>query len=489
MSFRLNRSQSCPELTIDDYKSPIPRRKRAQSVNYFSEDIYPEDVDPRPLQLQSRHSETNLMRIDRQKTFQQQNLLDNTTGDLLAQVVFALNNFTSNVEETVAGNSNSGGINLFSDESILEDEWSIITAPNDPNTQKMPKKLRTRAKSLHTQMSKVSNSIETATPQFTWSGDNNDIQDYINAQWKNQKKGIKKMPKKDTNGVVSISIDKAKDAELNATKESHTNRRKSVFNAFQSIFKRRNTIISSNVEAPIDPNDVFISSEQTNGVAPVKTTIPPNSERKASMKEDIARKPEYIRRFSILSNRSNSSEQVLENTTIADLIRAIENAHIKNMSIGSRRISHAVPRRGSVSFSSPLETPPSAGSNRFNPRKSSMAVPRNRILTTMRQNSSPNRFSVTPVLDSPSSAISLSPIIQRRIRRFSAVPSTTIMPARRSSTSLQTTPLALRRTQFKQTISPLAMPPTNTTASSNPTKHPKLSMLSKNMTNTVDSAE
>lgn len=484
MNFRLNRSQSCPEFTLDDCKSPIPHRKRAQSVNLFNEDKYVEDIEQRPLQLQSSHSESNLMRIDRHKTFNQQNVRDNTS-DVLAQVVFALNNFTSNVEETVgggppSGTASSGGIDLFSDESILEDEWSVVTAPNE----KMPKKFRSRAKSLNPQISKISNSVDAKTPQFTWSGDNNDIQDYINAQVKNQKKVLKKMSKKDTNGIV-INIEKPKDVvEVNETKNVGTNRRMSIRNAFNNVFKRRNTVFNSNTDAVSESNDTFIDIEQSKGI-PMKTSISPAFDRKMSIKGDGFKKPDYIRRFSILSNQSVSSEQVLENTTIADLIRAIETAHIKNMALGSRRFSHA-PRRGSVSFSTPLETPPSAGS-RTNPPKSSMAIARNRILTK-RQNSSPNRFSVTPVLDSPSSAVSLSPIIQRRIRRFSAVPATTMMPPRISSASLSTTPLAPRRTQFKQTISPLAMPPTSATPSG-VVKNPKLSMLSKNSTKTIDFPE
>lgn len=487
MNFRLNRSQSCPEFTLDDYKSPIPHRKRAQSVNFFIDDKYVEEIEQRPLQLQlqSRHSESNLMRIDRHKTFNQQNVRDNT-GDVLAQVVFALNNFTSNVEETVggappSGTASSGGIDLFSDESILEDEWSVVTAPNE----KMPKKFRSRAKSLNPQISKISNSVEAKTPQFTWSGDNNDIQDYINAQVKNQKKVLKKLSKKDTNGIV-INIEKPKESvvEVSETKNVGTNRRMSILNAFNNVFKRRNTVFNSNTETIFEPNDTIVNIEQPKGI-PMKTSISPAFDRKMSIKGDGFKKPDYIRRYSILSNQSVSSDQVLENTTIADLIRAIETAHIKNMALDSRRFSNA-PRRGSVSFSTPLETPPSAGS-RTNPPKSSMAIPRNRILTK-RQNSSPNRFSVTPVLDSPSSAVSLSPIIQRRIRRFSAVPATTMMPPRRSSASLSTTPLAPRRTQFKQTISPLAMPPTSATPSG-VVKNPKSSMLSKNSTKIIDFPE
>lgn len=467
LNYRQNRSQSCPELTLLHSDTPLPSRKRALSENFFSDDKYTQDLEQRPLQLQSRHSETNLMRIDRNKTFNPNNIRDNT-GEILAQVVFALNDFNSNIEEpiggataaTAASPSFGGGVDLFSDDSILEDEWSIVTTPSDHANKKLPpQKFRSRAKSLYPQNSKISNE-ESNTPQFTWSGNNNDIQAYINAQvQKTSEMTSKKTSQKDTNGVF-INIDKPK------ILDSSGERRKSIFTAFNNIFKRRNTIQPPNIEAPVDQ----IEQPTTPSVK-----ISPALERKASAKLDTVKKPQFNgeskRRPSILSNQSASSEHVLENTTIADLIRAIEHAHTKNLlgiksldSRANRRMS-MVPqmvRRGSVSFSTPLETSPSSATpNYVKPRRPSIAMGRNRILT-MRQNSSPNRFNVTPVaVDSPSSAVSLSPIIQHRIRRFSAVPSTTIMPKIRPSSSLHATPLAIRRTQFKPTMSPLAtMPPT-----------------------------
>lgn len=441
-------------------KSPVPRRKRALSANFFNEDNYGKDLDARPLQLQSRHSETNLMRIDRDKTFNQNNVLENT-GDLLAQVVFALNDFHSNKDDPVmTSQPSAGGVDLFSDESILEDEWSIITTPSDQMSQKLSNKLRSRTKSLYyPQISKNCNNFETNTPQFTWCGNNNDIQEYINAQVKNENDAskLRKMAKNEANGIV-IGIEKVKDFD------SGGNRRKSVFNAFNNLFKRRNTLFTSNVEASIETTE----STSTPSTLPAKPLV---LERSTSIKIDAVKKPQLNidpkRRMSILSNQSSSSELVLETTTIADLIRAIESAHMNNMlgtkipgGLTNRRMTMVpqINRRNSVAFSAPLETPPSNGSNY--PRKSSLAVPRHRM-KTMRQNSNPNRFSVTPVsVDTPTSAVSLSPIIQRRMRRLSTVPSITIMPLRRQSSSLQATPLALRRTQFKQTISPLAMSPT-----------------------------
>lgn len=490
MNYKQTRSQSCPDVILFSCKSPILRRKRALSENLFNDERFGDELEQTTLQIQSRHSETNLMRIDKQKTFKQQSVLENT-GELLAQVVFALNGFNPNADEMNGAAPGAGGIDLFSDVSILEDEWSIITTPSDQSNSKPSKKQRSRAKSLYQQTSKSTNNADSNTPQLTWSGNNIDIQEFVNEQVNYEKKS-KNMPKKDTNGVV-ISIDKPKEPD------SSTNRRKSVFTAFNNVFKRRNTIFSPSVETPVEQIDPTSP--------PIKTSISPVLEVKFPIKTDINKADlskklqingELKRRQSILSNQSTSSEQVLGNTTIADLIRAIESAHVKNMlgsktleSLSNRRVSLLPPRRGSVSFSSPLETPPSAGPKSFNLRKSSMAAPRNRILT-MRQNSSPTRFSVTPVADSPSSAVSLSPIIQRRMRRFSAIPATTMMPPRKMSSSLHATPLAMRRAQFKQTISPLAMPPTPEAPNDTPQlKNAKQSIaaLSKSLSKTLESSK
>lgn len=441
------RSQSCPELKLFSCKTPITRRKRAQSEICFNQDVYTKSEKPnRSIQLQSRHSETNLMRIDKVKTFEKQNVLGNT-GELLAQVVFALSSLHQTDDETAAT-------------ALRENEWSVVTASNDLKS----KKLRSRAKSLHPQISKISTqNIDTSRPQFTWSGNNNDIQAYINAQAKQP--NTVKSAKKDGNGV-SINGDKPKDTNANGM------RRKSILTTLNNVFRRRNTTCDASVEAPNDSNEQFKPMTKFNRTPPF--------ERKCSMKVDAdVRKSDPIRRPSLLSNHSSCSEQLLENTTIADLIRAIENAHVQNIfgakpfdSLNSRRISLAAAaqtaRRGSNTAGSPsIETQSPNGSTRSNPHRLSVVTEHNRISPKRPKHFGRGRFSVTPVVDSSaSSSVSLSPILQRRIRRFSAIPSDTIMPQRKLSTSLQTTPLALRRTQFKQTISPLAMQPptTNSTA-------------------------
>lgn len=307
---RLSRSQSCPEFSIFSVTSPIQRRKRAFSEIFSNENPnFNRQIDPKQLntRLMSRHSETNLLRIDREKTFNQQNVLDNT-GELLTQVVLALNNFNKTDEDTMDPFAHHG-IDLFSDESILASEYK------SSNDHKIPKHQRLRARSLFShQISKVSSEVDTATPQFTWCGNNNDIQDYINAQYRsNNPKAIKNIVNDTANAVV-INVEKRKNDD------SNINRRKSIFSAFSNVFKRRNTTFSENDEAQIEQSEPTVKYS-------------PTLDRRPSLK--MLKKPsfntELNRRLSILSNQSNSSDHILENTTIADLIRAIEHAHVRNI--------------------------------------------------------------------------------------------------------------------------------------------------------------
>lgn len=437
---RLNRSQSCPNIPIYHCFSPVARRKRAFSEICFSDEKPDQRPEIKPLQGFSRHSETNLLFIDKEKTFQQQHILDNT-GNILAQVVMALNTYNQNEPN----DGSSGGVDLFSNKSILEDEWSIIEA------QKPPKTLRSRSKSLYPSQINSVIANELSTPQFTWSGNNNDIQDYVNAQVRSNTSKTDK----DQNVIIDIKLKEPETAP--------PNRRKSIFNAFNNVFKRRATM------ANIDDGETVADIPDSKPI--IKSALSPNTERKSNPD----RRPKFdlnaIRRQSIVSNQSTSSEHILESTTIADLIRAIETAHVKNLlgditfdtkpnNFQSNRRVSLIPqkRQDSFVFNSNNSTPTTPGSNQFPSikRRSSLAMPQNRHIT-LRQNSSPNRFSVTPVSDSPRSAISLSPIIQRRMRRFSAVPATTVMPSKIFNSSFQTTPHATRRNLFRPIISPLAV--------------------------------
>lgn len=450
---RITRSQSCPNL--NSYKSPIARRKRACSEVLFNSDTDEnslEQIDLKAFHIQSRHSESNLLRIDKERTFmQQQNSIDNT-GDLLAKVVFALNSLHQTIEKAPCPSICSK--TLFSDDNIHEDEeWSIVPAPNDPKLFAQ-KKLRSRARSLHPQTLKLNSSAVTrASPQFTWAGNNNDIQNYINAQVKNDKKLLS--PNKDHCGVY-INIDKSKDDIPDEAAAAATSmRRKSIFSVFNSVFRRRHTSMNSeSSNEQIKPAKYSLTKKQSLAF-----------ERKnSSSKADAIQKPDYVRRSSILSNQSSTcSENVLENTTIADLIRAIENVHVKSFiepnSFDSRRISLAAQssiRRKSSIISNSLDTPlPMDRSNNFHSQRLSVTMSHSNGMNGMRHNSGPNRFSVTPVIDSPScSALSpfTSPIVQRRLQQFNSVPVTAMMPQHKLSPSLAT-----RRTQFKPAISPLAM--------------------------------
>lgn len=439
------------------------KTKRAMSENYADTKDFKDEIESRLDKYQlSRHSETNLLRINKEKTFMGQNVLDNTS-ELLAQVVLALDNYNNNDEANEAA-----GMDLFSEDEILEEEmpWSIISTPYDPNasTAKPPKYQRQRAKSLFNQ-AKTCNSAEApSTTQWTWSGDNSDIQEYVNAQVKEEKLSKGNTLNSDKNHVT-ISIDKP-DTHPEANCINPV-RRPSVFNVFNNIFKRRtSTIDQCQTKPPISPMVAL--------------------KRRCSNAINAAFKPhvnlETIRRSSEQSTQSTASEHILENTTIADLIRAIETAHLKNHLIdlcpptkagtlqSTRRASFSPTKRDLNINSNIVKNPiPSFAvpqlnlpdrSNTLYKRRSSLAPPQIRH-QMMRQNSSPIAAQRNRFLDNAGGTennlkhLGISPSLHNR-RRFSAFPfhANVISTIHNSN---QTTPNAQRRTIIKRPMSPLAL--------------------------------
>jgi hypothetical protein len=126
--FQIPKSQSCPNLFVDDKEdcnSLCPtRRQRA-----FSEcvsDRPREDVRASSFTLNRIQSDSNLTKIDKEKTFDMSNAAVQP-GELLAKVVVALGNFRP--EDRCDSRSNLG-IHGFTDSQILASEqnysnWSL----------------------------------------------------------------------------------------------------------------------------------------------------------------------------------------------------------------------------------------------------------------------------------------------------------------------------------------------------------------------------
>lgn len=420
------RSLSCPDLTEENVvQSPCLPRKRAQSEHYFDA--------------------KNLVAVD-------DHFIENSS-DVLARVVLALSTFANaNVDEPISAESADGGLDLFSDNEILIDE-------------KVPK--RGRAKSLFFYKAQSFKRYScTVTPPLTWSGDNTHIQQYINDQYKEEKKQKDKRNSNVDPNSVKIIVD-----ENEIKPKPEQNRRQSIFQTFSNMFGRRNTVVLDKTLSE-DPNP-----------APNKVPVSPIVERRDTLRSPVSNF-EWLRRSSDSTINSASDDNILENTTIADLIRAIETAHINNHILdtnenstkstvqSTRRASLALAKReATVAFASkftskPPPPPTVSKPSRLAPlyaRRTSLAPSESSNHYVMRQNSSPTatvrrtKFEISKV-DGGGGGVgsglgsSLSPgggpSLHMR-RRFSAFP----IP----NTSIQHSPLPQRRTNIRRPMSPLAL--------------------------------
>lgn len=294
----LARSYSCPSLNVFNIKSPLQRRKRAYSEIYYDGRELPNQrVDSTKnsfdTRIVSRHSETNLSRIDREKTFQQCNVSENT-NNILAQVVVALDNLNNDLTELSPRNNGE----IISESYATNSELQM-----NPKTSKRG---RLRAKSLHPHQ--IYGTNEAKSTQFTWSGDNNATQYYLSAQ----EKHITDYGKPDRVDYPDI-------------------RRRSIFSVFNNVFKRRNTLFNS-------IGDIESVPEQT--CSHIGKSRSENTARKPSvnMLKTRLNNMECFRRRSIISN---VSDQIFENTTVAGLIRSIENAQVKNAMAKQRMFANS----------------------------------------------------------------------------------------------------------------------------------------------------
>uniref|UniRef100_A0A1I8MGE2 Potassium channel domain-containing protein n=1 Tax=Musca domestica TaxID=7370 RepID=A0A1I8MGE2_MUSDO len=175
--YSLHRSASCPELTMYRVDPvPVPSRKRAFSECYDAVEARGDDS----LFTVHASSDTELNRIDRQKSFETAEAFRQTTG-LLAKVVTALATVQpppQDEDTTVGAASMYGGYHGFSDSQILASEWSF------PGTNEIPKP-RGRACSdfnLDPKWKGGRRSTMPAHQEWTWSGDNDQIQEAINSR-------------------------------------------------------------------------------------------------------------------------------------------------------------------------------------------------------------------------------------------------------------------------------------------------------------------
>lgn len=329
MEYTERRSVSCPDLTIYSTRSPIPQRRRAFSEQFC--EVSDADGGILGARAISRHSEPNLLRNNRERLLDGNHMMDNT-GDLLVNVVKAL---TTYEEED---SPSEGGIDLFSDSEIKLDEsestWSIVNPPTESTSViEPPKQLRTRAASEYGRGSFFRNVAkqQEESRDWTWSGNNPQIQEFmkIRAKQKEREQNIKSI--KSPNGdAVGVDPEKARNDK---------GRRQSIFQRINNLIKRRQTVHQLSPPTPTsasEPKSKPMSPVQSPHLSMAKTSnksTPMDKRKSIAMGGNVPR-PHLMRQasnFSVLSSGSDQDHELLEKTTIADLIRAMEVVHMKEM--------------------------------------------------------------------------------------------------------------------------------------------------------------
>lgn len=345
----MRRSSSCPNLSLYHEETPKMGRKRAKSV------FHPADADLlRATNLDRVHSESDLSRIDRRRTFDESNRISRP-NDILAQVVTALGtiNVDEDDDEDYDSELESGGIHGFSDSDILASEkngsgWSL--AYSDGSAAVPPSKERARAASDFRAPTHLYDNDE---HKWTWSANNSQIKEFMRLRKINKGKDLYRasfaVPKPTMNGnSVTINVtgpdEKPDSTAFNA---------KSVWGKLNPFKKRSQN--DGRLSVSPDPMEVQKYLDRTGTGR--NTNTPKQFNRRTSLCPDQAEVQRYLDQTSVgrntrksisakhylsssssrgrqsiasgLTTTDEATEDILENTTIADLIRALEMAHTR----------------------------------------------------------------------------------------------------------------------------------------------------------------
>ncbi|XP_017085622.1 open rectifier potassium channel protein 1 [Drosophila eugracilis] len=180
IAYTLPRSNSCPDLSMYRVEpAPIPSRKRAFSV---CADLV---AAQKEAGMVHANSDTELSKLDREKTFETAEAYRQTT-DLLAKVVSAL----ATVKPPPAEQEDAalyGGYHGFSDSQILASEWSFSTV-NEFTTPRRPRARACSDFNLEAPRWQSERPLRASHNEWTWSGDNQQIQEAFNQRYKGQQR-------------------------------------------------------------------------------------------------------------------------------------------------------------------------------------------------------------------------------------------------------------------------------------------------------------
>ncbi|EDV91975.1 GH24657 [Drosophila grimshawi] len=213
--YTMPRSASCPELSMYRVEpAPIPSRKRAYSI---CADLAAAQ------QMVHANSDTELSKFDREKTFETAEAYRQTT-DLLAKVVTALATVQPPPPEA-EDPTLYGGYHGLSDSQILASEWSFSSLNEYSTTPRRP---RGRACSDFN----IQPPRRSAPNDWTWSGDNEQIQEAFNNRYKRQ-----------INGAVSdshvVQLEQEREQEEQLKKNGGRVKKFSMPDGLRKLFHRK----------------------------------------------------------------------------------------------------------------------------------------------------------------------------------------------------------------------------------------------------------
>lgn len=315
----LQKFNSCPDLTMyripeeDDEAHNRRRYKRAFSECQYADggtDGASGNQGDSLVSIIRAHSDSDLRKIDRKRTFAGINHVE--PNDLLAKVASALGQLRPTDDEE---DERMQGVHGFTDSQILASErtwggWSNVNGGG-----------RMRAASETKLPNERSNDD---AYEWTWSGANDQINDLRKLRQKSRYNDLyrasfgaaQKRRRRPSEGFSNATVIAMPPSSQETTITSGQNR---FMGRFNNIFRKRAMSTSSGMMQQLPSNiheDAIKYLKATSG-----------DSRYPSLSAGPGAAPGYSRRGSIYESLQSENSQILENTTIADLIKVLEAVH------------------------------------------------------------------------------------------------------------------------------------------------------------------
>lgn len=403
----------------------FPRRRTFSVCSTRKEDMCSVD-------LTRTYSDTILNRIDRNKTFAAVN--DSIQpADLLTSVITALGSFRDeeddgqSVLEMARSNSQNRGLDLFSDSEILASErtWS----GSDSNFHPI-RRQRATSESIHPIDSGIFGNNE-----WTWGGSTTKSNEIIQMRQRAQPKKRNELYHR----AISSKSNQSVTVNIPDFIETTTN-----YGLLHKLnpFKKRNSL----TDQDYDPQKYL---EATSRGRESRISLP-----KQYISSTKNGRPSI---YSLSPHREEQEADILETTTIADLIRCLEIVHTKANNAPQRKLGTAsIKNNDNLRKPSYMDRRSSLRPELFNPHRRQSAA----VISTLSPILSPRRFSIRPEQPPPYSSTTDSPLPFKR--RFSVRPSSLAIPpgqAPPTSTSMLQRKLSIRKPNLiKKSPNELAIP-------------------------------